>query len=140
MATMMMRRTVTHFGPLQIAICALVAATALVHLSLGAITSMMVATQPALVASMGGATALSVMAALFYCNFTGYVVLATALYLPALRRFRRVARRMLIGFAAVTILAYVVVTQGHFDAFGIADKACEGLLIALLVFEGRRAR
>ena|SRR5438105_318175 len=139
MATIAMRRTVRQVSPLQIAICALVAATALVHLSLGMFTTVMVATEPALVASMGGATALSIMAALFYCNATGYVALATGMYLPALRRFQRIARRALVGYTAVTILAYFVLAQGHFDAFGFADKACEGLLIALLVIEGRRA-
>jgi hypothetical protein len=140
MATMTMRRSVTHVGLAQIAICVLVAATALVHLGLGAMTSMMVATQPALVASMGGATALNVMAGLFYCNFTGYVVLGTALYLPALRRFQPLTRWALIGYTALTVAAYFALAQGHIDAFGLADKACEGALIALLVIEGRRSR
>jgi len=140
MATLTMRRTPTHFGPLRVAICVLAAATALVHLSLGAMTSAMLASQPALVASMGGATALSIMAALFYCNCTGYIVLTTALYLPALRRCRRVARATLIAFAMTTVLAYFALAQGHYDAFGFADKLCEGLLIALLVIEGRRGR
>ncbi len=43
MATLTMRRTVTRFDRLQIAICVLVAATALVHLGLGAVTNVMVA-------------------------------------------------------------------------------------------------
>jgi hypothetical protein len=140
MATITMRRSVTHFGSLQIAICVLVAVTALIHLSLGAMTSVMVATQPTLVASMGGAAALSIMAALFYCNFAGYIVLSATLYLPALHRFQPVTRWTLIGYTAVTVLAYVALAQGHFDVFGFADKACEGLLIALLVVEGRLAR
>jgi hypothetical protein len=29
--------------------------------------------------------------------------------------------------------------QGHFDALGLTDKVVEGLLIALLVVEDRRA-
>jgi hypothetical protein len=140
MATLMMRRSVTHVSPVRIAICALVAATALVHLSLGAFTSMLVATQPALAASMGGATMLNVMAGLFYCNFAGYVALGTALYLPALRRFQPLVRWALIGYTALTILAYFGLAAGHYDAFGFADKACEVALIALLVIEGRRAR
>lgn len=140
MATLMMRRNVTQVSPIRIAICALVAATALVHLMLGVFTTMLLATQPALVASMGGATALSVMAALFYCNFAGYVVLGTALYLPGLRRFQRLTRWALIGYTALTIVAYFGLAVGHYDALGFADKACEGLLIALLAIEGRRAR
>jgi hypothetical protein len=38
------------------------------------------------------------------------------------------------------VLAYFALVQGHFDALGFADKAVEGLLIALLVVEDRRAR
>ena len=138
MATFAMRRPAWRLAPLQTAICTLVAATALVHLSLGVVTSVMVATQPALVASMGGATALGIMAALFYCNAVGYAVLGTALYLPALRRLRGVTRLALIGFAAITVLAYFGLAFGHYDAFGFADKACELVLIGLLVIERRR--
>lgn len=140
MATFAMRRTVTHIGPLQVAITALVALTALVHLSLAGTTVAMVATQPALVASMGGAVALSIMAALFACNFGGYVILGTALRLPSLRRYQPAIRWALIAFTAVTILAYAVLAAGHYDAFGFADKACEALLIALLLIEDRQAR
>lgn len=140
MATLAMRRTATHVGPLQVAICLLVAATALVHLSLAGMTLAMIATQPALVASMGGAVALSIMAALFACNFGGYVILGTALRLPALTRYQPATRWALIAFTAVTILAYAALAANHYDAFGVADKACEVLLIALLLIEGRQAR
>jgi hypothetical protein len=40
----------------------------------------MLATRPELVASPGGATTLTVMAALFYANGAGYIVLPAALY------------------------------------------------------------
>jgi hypothetical protein len=106
----------------------LAGATALIHLWLGALTTVMLATQPELVASLGGAPALTAMAALFYANFAGYVVLAVALYHPALRRFRRVTRWALIGFTAVTAVAYFALIQGHFDALGLADKAIELLV------------
>ena len=140
MATIAIRRSVSSFGPLQHASCALAGVTALVHLGLAAMTVNMIATQPALVASMGGATALAVMAVLFACNFGGYVVLATALYLPSLRRFQTISRRSLIAFTAVTILAYFAMAVGHYDAFGFADKATELLLIALLLVDGRQSR
>jgi hypothetical protein len=135
-------RPVARIRPLPLAICALAAATALIHFWLGALTTVMLATQPALVASLGGATALTVMAALFYANGAGYVALTAALYHPhpGLRRRRRAVRWALIGFTAVTVLAYFALIQGHFDALGIADKLIEGLLIALLVVEDRRAR
>jgi len=138
MATIPLRHSITRVSPVRAAICALVGVTAIVHLALGAMTSVMVATQPALVATMGGAAALNVMAALFYCNFGGYVVLGAALYHPALHRFQHVVRWALVAYTAVTILAYFALAAGHYDAFGFADKACEALLIGLLVVEGRR--
>ena len=135
-------RPVARVRPLPAAVCALSGATALIHLVLAGMTSVMLATQPELVASLGGATVLTVMAALFYANGAGYVVLPVALYLPhpALRRVRRVTRWALIAFTAVTVVAYFAMIQGHFDAIGVADKVIEGLLIALLVVEDRRAR
>ena len=135
-------RSRARVRPLPLAIGALAAATALIHLWLGALTTVMLATQPELVASLGGATALTVMAALFSANAAGYVALTVALYHPhpGLRRFRRVTRWALIGFTALTVVAYFALIQGHFDALGLADKLIEGLLIALLVVEDRRAR
>jgi len=138
--TSTVQRPVTRVRRLPVAICALAGATALIHLWLGAMTSVMLATQPELVASVGGAAMLTVMAALFYANAAGYVVLPVALYHPhpVLRRVRRATRWALIGFTAVTVVAYFAMIQGHFDALGLADKAIEALLIALLVVEDRR--
>ena len=135
-------RPIARIRPLPIAVCTLAGATALIHLWLAALTSVLLTTQPELVASLGGATALTVMAALFYANGAGYAVLTAALYHPhpAVRRFRRVTRWALIGFTALTVVAYVALIQGHVDALGAADKLIEGLLIALLVVEDRRAR
>ena len=138
MATM--RRTASGFGPLQIAITILVAATALVHLSLGAGMSMVLMGPPAGAAAMGGTTMVAILAVLFLCNFGGYVVLNAALYLPVLRRFQRVTRALLIGYTALTFVAYFAIAQGHaLDLFGLSDKAVEAALISLLVIEGRRA-
>jgi hypothetical protein len=136
------QRPIARVRPLPLAIGALAGATALIHVWLGALTTVMLATQPELVASVGGATMLTVMAALFYANGAGYVVLTAALYHPhpVLRRYRRVTRWALLGFTAATVLAYFALIQGHFDALGLADKLIEGLLIALLVVEDRRAR
>jgi hypothetical protein len=134
-----LQRPDARVRPLPLAISGLAAATALIHLWLGAVTSVMLTTQPELVASLGGATMLTVMAALFYLNGAGYVALTVALYHPhpVLRRYRRAIRWALVGFTAVTIVAYFAMIQGHFDAFGIADKVIEGLLIALLLVEDR---
>jgi len=128
--TATMRRTVSAFGPLQIAITILVAVTALVHLFLGVVLM-----------SQGGAMIGRILAGLFLCNFGGYVVLNAALYLPVLRRFQRVTRALLIGYAAVTIVAYFAIDQGNaLNPIGLFDKAVEAALIALLVIDGRRAR
>lgn len=133
-------RNATRFGALQAAICVLAAATAAVHLYLGVITHVMVATQPEATAAAGGATALGLFATLFYLDGLGYIVLTTALYHRAFARFRRLARWALIALTAATIVAYFVLIQGQYDAIGIADKIAEVVLIVLLVMEGRRDR
>lgn len=133
-------RNATRLGAIQIAICVLAAATAAVHIYLGAITHVMVATQPEATAAAGGAATLGFFAALFYLDGLGYIVLTAALYHPAFARFRRLTRWALIGLTAATIVAYFVLIQGQYDAMGIADKIVEVALIVLLVIEGRRDR
>lgn len=144
MATMLTTRpaprTRTRGRALPIAITALVAATALTHLSMGVMFAS-VAARPATAAAMGGEVAVIVFAVLFSLNCAGYAILNLALYLPALRRIRRLTRFALIGFAALTIVAYFAAAQGNFlNALGLADKAIEVGLIALLVIEDRRRR
>ena len=141
--TATMRRTVSSFGPLQIAITILVAATALVHLFMGVNMTMGVLSPTARAAAgTGGVIMGAILAVLFLCNFGGYVVLNAALYLPVLRRFQRITRALLIGFTAVTFVAYFAIDQGQAltNHIGLADKAVEAALIALLVIDGRRAR
>ncbi len=133
-------RNATRFGALQIAICVLSVATAAIHIYLGAITQVMVMTQPEATAAAGGAAALGFFAALFYLDGLGYLVLTAALYLPALARFRRLTRWALIALTVATIVAYFALIQGHYDAMGIVDKIIEVVLIVLLVMEGRRDR
>jgi hypothetical protein len=53
---------------------------------------------------------------------------------------RHLARWALIIWTAGNLVAYFALAQGQVDAVGLADKACELALIALLVVEGRRAR
>src|SRR3954466_13375767 len=114
--------------------------TAAVHIYLGAITHVMVATQPEATAAAGGAAALGFFAALFYLDALGYIVLTVALYHPAFARFRRLTRWALIALTVATIVAYFALIGGHFDAMGIGDKIIEVALIVLLVVEGRRDR
>jgi hypothetical protein len=133
-------RASTGFGPLQIAICVLSLATAVLHIYLGVITQVMISTQPEATAAAGGAASLGFFAALFYLDGLGYIVLTVALYHPALARFRRLTRWALIALTAATIVAYFALIQGHYDAMGICDKIAEVVLIVLLVLEGRRDR
>ena len=137
---MTLPRKTASFGPLQLAICVLALATAVVHIYLGAITQVMVATQPEATAAAGGAAALGFFAALFYLDGFAYIVLTAALYHPAFARFRRLTRWALIALTAATIVAYFALIQGHYDAMGIGDKIAEVVLIVLLVMEGRRDR
>ena len=137
---MTIRHNATRFGLLQVAICVLAVATAAVHIYLGAITHVMVATQPEATAAAGGAAALGFFAALFYLDGLGYLVLTAALYHPAFARFRRLTRWALIALTAATIVAYFALIGGQYDAMGIGDKIAEVVLIVLLVIEGRRER
>ena len=133
------RRT-TGLGALQVAICVLALATAAVHIYLGAITNVMVATQPEATAAAGGAAALGFFAALFYLDGLAYIVLTVALYHPAFARFRRLTRWALIALTAATIVAYFALIHGQYDVMGIGDKIVEVVLIVLLVLEDRRDR
>jgi hypothetical protein len=130
----------TTFGPLQIAICVLSLVTAVVHIYLGVITQIMVATQPEATAANGGAAGLTFFAVLFYLDALGYIVLTVALYHPRFARYRRLVRWALIALTAATIVAYFALIGGHYDAMGIGDKIIEVVLIVLLVVEGRRDR
>jgi hypothetical protein len=137
---MTLSRNATRFGAIQVAICVLAAATAVIHIYLGVITHVMVVTQPEATAAAGGAAALGMFAALFYLDGLGYIVLTAALYLPAFARFRRLIRWALIALTVATIVAYFALIGGHYDAIGILDKIAEVALIVLLVVEDRRDR
>jgi hypothetical protein len=140
MSTSAVRPTATRFGALEIAICVLAAATALIHLYLGVITTALVTGDPAQAAALGGTTSLSIFAALFYLSFLGFVVLTVALYLPGLRAHRRLIRWGLMLWSAGNIVAYFIFASANIDAFGLACKLIEVALIALLVVDDRRAR
>ena len=137
---MTLSRRTTRFGTLQVAICVLALATAVVHIYLGVLTNIMVATQPEATAAAGGAAALGFFAALFYLDGLAYIVLTAALYHPGVARYRRPTRWLLIALTAATIVAYFALIQGRYDALGIGNKLNEVLLIVLLVVEGRRDR
>jgi hypothetical protein len=78
----------------------------------------------------------------FVLNGLGYLALLAALYLPIpqLAPYRNAVRRLLIGFAALTIVLWLVITGGNSTAIGYIDKTIEVLLIILLVAEACASR
>jgi hypothetical protein len=76
----------------------------------------------------------------FILNGLGYLALLAALYvpLPPLARFGNVARWVLAGYAAITILLWILI--GARTTIGYVDKAIEVALITLLLIEARGLR
>ena len=76
----------------------------------------------------------------FILNGLGYLTLLAALYLPVpqIARYRDVVRWVLIGYAALTILLWILL--GDRTAIGYTAKAIEVALILLLLLDARRSR
>jgi hypothetical protein len=76
----------------------------------------------------------------FILNGLGYLTLLAALYLPMPRlvTHRRLVRWTLIGYATLTILAWVAI--GERTLLGYSTTADEVALVILLLIEGRRMR
>ena len=76
----------------------------------------------------------------FILNALGYVALLAALYLPVpqLARYRNAVRWILIGYAALTILLWILF--GDRTLTGYTAKAIEIALIALLLLDARKSR
>jgi hypothetical protein len=77
---------------------------------------------------------------IYLLNAVGYVGLLALLYLPvpALASFRRPVRWALMGFAAVTIVAYIIFSVTHNEwtvPLGPITKVVEVVLIGLLLRE-----
>jgi hypothetical protein len=75
---------------------------------------------------------------LFLLNFVGYIVLAIALYLPALQRYQQIIRWVLIVYTAITVILWFLITGGHFDIVSYGDKIVEIALIVLLLIDSRK--
>lgn len=98
-------------------IIALTLATALIHISLGG--------------------------SLFILNGVGYITLLAALYwVPQTAAYRTEVRYALIGYAAITIGAYFLMTpRGDWlNTVGILTKVVELSLLVLLWREGQPAK
>jgi hypothetical protein len=76
---------------------------------------------------------------LFILNGLGYLGLLAALQLPVpqLARFRGAARWTLVGYTALTIALWFLIATP--DVIGVANKAIEVALIALLLADAYRA-
>lgn len=72
---------------------------------------------------------------LFLLNAAGYIGLLILYLLPPLRQYQGLIRWLFIGYTGVTIAAYFIANAGNYNAFGIADKVVEVLLIVLLYLD-----
>ena len=100
-------------SPVQIGIILLTVATAVVHLSLG-IPSMLL---------------------MFILNGLGYLGLLAAYFLPQFKKYRGLVRWALILFAVATIIGWIAV--GERSTRGDVDKAIEVVLLVLLFIDMR---
>jgi hypothetical protein len=159
MSEVTLRRTSARIGPLQIAIIVLAAATGVIHLIRGIMTS--VAPRiPRGNFPRGGfrpghlpgpppgglSLGFSIMrylplplSTLFFLNFAGYIVLAAVLYMPFLSQYQRVIRWLLIGYVLLTIIMWFLITGAQPNLLAYIDKPIEVALIVLLLIDGRRA-
>jgi hypothetical protein len=133
-------------GLLQIAIIVLAVVTALVHLDRGIMTSAVMMGHvggPPHGAPRGGPGIMALIPVplpiLFYLNCVAYIVLAAALYLPALRSIQNVTRWLLIALAVVTIIMWYLITGGRLVVLAMVDKPVELALIILLLIDWRQS-
>ncbi len=114
---------VARFGPLQIGIILLTLVTASVHLV-------------ALNILMGG------FDVVFTLNGLGYLALLAAMFLPLpfFKENHSLVRWAMIGFAILTILAWIVIGDKSWPAgaLGYFTKLDEIVLVILLWSEGRQ--
>lgn len=77
---------------------------------------------------------------LFILNGLGYLTLLAALTLPIPRvsDYRSLTRWVLAGYAALTVLLWILVGARNF--IGYTDKLIELALISLLLLDARRQR
>lgn len=115
-------RTVARFDPLSVGIVVLAVATALLHLVEGMTL---------------GPPSMRPFPLLFYLNTVGYLVLATALYVPPLHPVRREVRWVFIGYTVFTIAMWFLLAPSR-GPIGYSDKVIEALLVMLLVFDAQR--
>lgn len=112
-------------GSLKGAIITLTIITAIVHLYISLSNGLFTGTGL-------GATSLPL---LWLLNGLGYLALLVALYLPALAFIRSIVRWILAGYAALTVIVWVVVTQAAFDQLDYLTKLIEIALVVVLIVD-----
>jgi|GraSoiStandDraft_29_1057270.scaffolds.fasta_scaffold2978043_1 cytochrome c oxidase subunit IV len=117
-------QTITRIGPLQVGIIALDVATAFNHLSL----------------SLAKGLPVGLIPMLWLLNCLGYLFLLACLYMPQLFQIQRIVRWALIGYTALTIVVWAVITHGEPFLLAYIDKVIEVALIVLLFVEDRQAQ
>ena len=113
-----------RIGPLQIVIILLAVATAAIHLFLAFVA------MPAVTGTVD---------IVFLLNGLGYLALVAALYLPLpfLEERRPFVRWVLVGYTAVTILAWFLLASER-TTLGYVDKLIEIALIVLLYLDSQQ--
>jgi hypothetical protein len=109
-----MKQESVRLGSMQWGIIVLTVATAVIHISL------------------------VFPSVLFILNGLGYLTLLAALYLPIpqLRNYRHMARWVLLGYAALTVVLWVII--GARGPLAYVDKVIEVVLIVLLWLESHQ--
>jgi hypothetical protein len=111
---------VFRFGAFQALIVALASTAAVIHFS--------------------RALANPHITALFTLNAVGYLGLVALLYLPVAAPWRRLTRRILMGYTALTLVLYFVwgAMKGEWLALGFVCVAAEAVLLGALWWESRQ--
>ena len=154
MSEITQNRTSKRIGALQISIIVLTVVTGLVHLYRGAMMTFLMGprVRPAGAPPAGAGhfhgggpggplgIIFTILPILFYLNAIGYFVLAAALYLPALQRIQSLVRWVLVGYTALTVIAWYVITNAQPNILAYIDKPIEIALIVLLIIDAQRSR
>jgi hypothetical protein len=128
MSQAIQNRTQTRISLLQIAIIILALVSACVHLFL------------AVRLGLPRLNPIRPFPLLFYLNFLGYIVLLAGFTLPSFARYQSTIRWVLIGYVAITVIAWYLFTHANYNLIAYIDKPIELALIVLLLVDTQRAR
>lgn len=109
--------------PIQIGIILSTLVTAVIHLAL----------VPALIQD----PQYQIVAILFILNGLGYLALLAAYFLPQpfFQQKHNLFRWLLIAFASVTILGWLIINRDFSDPMGVISKLAEVILVVLLFLD-----